>query len=194
MTEALPIFKYYPDPIATGTVVASDTVCISCNRARGYIYTGPAYTEAEIIDEICPWCIADGTAHTKLDVDFFDDVGVGGGGTWDDVPDTVVREIVERTPSFTGWQQERWFTCCQDAAAFLGRAGRKELEAYGEQAEEAIRREIRLAMPSEHYDRDAYFDALDAEGAPTAYLFRCLHCGKFGGYADTNWGAEKQRG
>jgi hypothetical protein len=30
----------------------------------------------------------------------------------------------------------------------------------------------------------SYFDAMDFNGSPTAYVFRCLHCGKLGGYSD----------
>ena len=33
---------------------------------------------------------------------------------------------------------------------------------------------------------EAFFDALDPSGSPTAYLFRCLHCGTHLGYSDTD--------
>jgi uncharacterized protein CbrC (UPF0167 family) len=35
---------------------------------------------------------------------------------------------------------------------------------------------------------DGYVAALtkDASGGPTAYVFRCLHCGQLGGYSDTD--------
>jgi hypothetical protein len=29
-----------------------------------------------------------------------------------------------------------------------------------------------------------YLNAMEANGSPTAYVFRCLHCGKLGGYSD----------
>ena len=32
----------------------------------------------------------------------------------------------------------------------------------------------------------AFFDALDKDGSPTGYLFRCLHCGALGGYTDSD--------
>ena len=31
---------------------------------------------------------------------------------------------------------------------------------------------------------DAFFSALDKDQGPTAYLFRCRHCGVVGGYQD----------
>ena len=65
---------------------------------------------------ICPWCIADGTAAARFGAAFTDAAGVGGYGDWDDVPPSVVDEVSQRTPGFTGWQQERWWTHCGDAA------------------------------------------------------------------------------
>ena len=40
------------------------------------------------------------------------------------------------------------------------------------------------------YDREEqwreYFSALDRESGPTAYIFRCLHCGEYGAYSDVD--------
>ncbi len=116
----LPSFKYHPDPIATGGLVASDTVCCCCGEARGYIYTGPAYAVEDYDQCICPWCIADGSAHEKLGVSFTDENGIGGYGQWEAVPASVIEEVAYRTPGFSSWQQEQWWTHCGDAAEFLG--------------------------------------------------------------------------
>ena len=89
-------------------------------------------------------------------------------------------EVAYRTPGFTGWQQERWSTHCGDAAAFLGLVGWQELPSYGQQAVDAIAREC----GQQGADLGAYLRALDRDGSPTAYLFRCLHCGDYGGYSD----------
>jgi len=176
----LPNFKYHPDPLATGSVVPSDTSCRCCERVRGFIYIGPVYAEDELADSICPWCIADGAAHEKFDAEFVDTAGVGDYGNWPDVAEEIVREVAWRTPGFSGWQQERWFTHCDDAAEFLGLAGRKELEIYGAQAISAIRQEANFSAE----DWEEYFAALDKESGPTAYVFRCRHCGTIGGYSD----------
>jgi uncharacterized protein CbrC (UPF0167 family) len=180
ITEPLPSFRYHPDPVATGSVELSDKECVCCAQARGYIYTGPVYSEADHEDDICPWCIADGSANQKLDVQFTDADGIGGYGLWDDVPTPVAEEVAYRTPGFTGWQQEKWVTCCKDAACFMGRAGYKDLLALGANAIEAIRVESDL----EGDEWEAYFKGLDKDDQPTAYLFRCLHCQKLGGYSD----------
>lgn len=177
----LPRFTYHPDPLATSSVIAADTVCVCCQQARGYIYTGPVYAEGEYGDLICPWCIADGSAHARLDVMFTDDEGVGGGGAWDEVPEAVVEEVVRRTPGFGGWQQEQWWTHCGDAAQFLGHAGQAELQAAGPQAIAAIQDSTGLEDGPEW---DHFFGALRKDGSPTAYLFRCTQCGELGGYQD----------
>lgn len=177
----LPIFKYHPDPVATGHIVESDTECVCCRERRGYIYTGPVFAVNEYHQCICPWCIADGSAHEKLNASFTDEVGVGGGGMWDEVPKAVIEEVSYRTPGFCGWQQEQWWTHCGDAAQFLGRAGQKELRALGTQAIAAIQESAGLSDGSEW---DEFFSALDKEGSPTAYVFRCGRCGQLGGYSD----------
>jgi uncharacterized protein len=120
----LPAFRYHPDPLATGSIQASDGVCVCCKRARGFVYTGPVYAEDDLDDVLCPWCIADGSAHERFDAEFADADDVGGGS---DVPRNVVDEVAFRTPGFTGWQQERWKTHCGDAAAYLGQADTSDL-------------------------------------------------------------------
>lgn len=98
---------------------------------------------------------------------------------------TVSREIKEevayRTPGFCGWQQEKWLVHCNDACAFLGPAGRQEIEAIGNHALiDSLRKDIQ--MDEEEFER--YFEELDKEAEPTAYIFRCLHCGVYLGYSD----------
>ncbi len=180
-SQALPTFKYHPDPIASECVVPSDEVCICCQQPRGYVYRGPVYAEGEYEDCICPWCIADGSASSKLGAEFTDAAGVGGGGQWEDVPKEVVDEVAYRTPGFAGWQQERWATHCGDACAFLGRMGFAELQARGPEASKAIQDETGLKDGSEW---DEFYRVLDKDGSPTAYLFQCLHCGEYLGYTD----------
>lgn len=144
------------------------------------MYKGPVYSEEELGDVICPWCIANGRAHEKFNAKFVDAAGVGGYGDWQTVPPEIVDEVAHRTPGFSGWQQERWFTHCDDAAEFLGAAGRKELEGFGDEAISAIQKEAGLSAQ----DWDSYLRALDKESGPTAYVFRCRHCRALGGYSD----------
>lgn len=177
----LPVFRYHPEPLASGSIIASDAECLCCGQARGYIYVGPVYAEEELDEALCPWCIADGSAHEQFDASFTDEDGIGDYGDWDPVPQEVVAEVALRTPGFNGWQQECWWTHCGDAAAFIGRAGKAELLAAGPQAVEAIRESTGLAAGP---DWQHFLDALDKDGSPTAYLFRCTQCGALGGYQD----------
>jgi uncharacterized protein CbrC (UPF0167 family) len=180
----LPRFKYHPDPLDSGSIVPSDTECVCCHQARGYVYDGPAYSEEEYERCICPWCIADGSASRTLGVEFHDDAAVPGSSFIDapQVAPEVVAEVCTRTPGFSGWQQEEWFTCCDDAAAFLGRAGETELESRWPDAVPALKATSGL----DGAQWAAFLQALDREGSPTAYVFQCLHCGRYGAYQDSD--------
>ena len=170
----LPAFRYHPDPIATGSVEASDAVCECCDRVRGFVYTGPVYSVEEV-GHLCPWCIASGEAHERFDAAFTDATDLDG------VPDSVRAEVEERTPGFSGWQQERWLGHHGDACAFLGPAGYPEVEAYGSpDLRASLSRD--LGWPEDEFAE--YYAGLEREGQPTAYVFRCLHCGTLLGYSD----------
>src|SRR5512135_730287 len=106
----LPVFRYHPDPVRTGSVVASEKTCVCCSTARGYAYADVPYTEQDVEPEtICPWCIADGSAHDKLDAEFIDAAAIP-----DDVPEEAIDEIAYRTPGYASWQGEVWLSCCDD--------------------------------------------------------------------------------
>ena len=145
---------------------------------RGYVYIGPVYAIEKLREELCPWCIADGSAAAKFDAEFTD-VGVG---VPDDVPAEVVEHVARRTPGFSGWQQEQWLYHCGDGAAFLGVVGREELDPFPEALED---------LRGDHdgsgwtaAEVEDYLSALDKDGQPRAYLFRCRHCGRHLAYSD----------
>ncbi|MCW7460446.1 CbrC family protein [Leptospira bandrabouensis] len=178
----IPKFKYHPDPIKTGSIVPSDEICICCGQKSGYLYFGPVYTEADIEEQICPNCISNGLAHSKYKAEFTDIAAVGDYGHWDDVSESIKEEISYRTPSFMGWQQERWWTHCNDAGIFLGRAGFEEIKEYGNQLIEELKNECDI----NDVDWEEYFKALSIDDSPTAYVFQCIHCKKLGGYSDSH--------
>jgi uncharacterized protein CbrC (UPF0167 family) len=176
----LPEFRYHPDPVATGSVVPSGAECVCCSQARGYIYSGPVYSVAELDQSICPWCIADGKAHAKFDAEFTDSAGVGGYVVPKTLPKSVVAEVAFRTPGFSGWQQEHWLACCNDAAQFLGRAGHRELQSDWPQAVASVQADCGLVGT----EWAQFFRCLSRDGSPTAYVFRCLHCRAYLAYQD----------
>jgi uncharacterized protein CbrC (UPF0167 family) len=134
------------------------------------------------VETICPWCIADGLAHEKFGLEFTDRECIGG-GDWESISREIADEVAFRTPGFSGWQQERWFTHCGDAAEFLGPMGKEQLEQLGPEAVEVVR----LESGYEPTEWEYYYNSLNLRTGPaTAYLFRCGHCGKLGGYSDSH--------
>ncbi|MEL6149822.1 MAG: CbrC family protein [Chloroflexota bacterium] len=181
--EQLPTFRYHPDPIKTGSIVPSENACRVCGRKRGYIYAfsvyGPIETE-DLAQHLCPWCIADGSAHEKFDISFVDYL-CNSHIAVPQIPSHVFDEIRFRTPGFAGWQSECWWTHHDDGAAFLGVMGFKELSAIGDDAVDAIRRSIDFLSGD---DREEFIRGLHVDGGSSAYLFQCLHCQMYGGYVD----------
>lgn len=116
----LPIFKYYPDPVAGGSVEASDAACAGCKRRRGFISPSLLYAEKVPDDaRFCPWCIADGSA-TALFGGTFNEIAAGAS---DDARD----EVEQRTPNFMTWQDWSWPVHCRDGCVYLGSPPRGEL-------------------------------------------------------------------
>ena len=164
----LPTFRYYPDPLAGGSIEASDAVCAACGLSRGFISDSPLYAEDVPNDaRFCPWCIAGGNATATF------------GGTFNELDagpaDAVREEVEQRTPSFLTWQDWYWPVHCDDACAYLGQPRAGELRSYPD-AWEGLARELRSLGWAEP-DIPELIDNLDRAGSAVGYLFRCLHCG-----------------
>jgi uncharacterized protein CbrC (UPF0167 family) len=170
MAEPLPTFRYYPDPVSDGTLVASDAVCSACGRARSWIATSLLYSAAVPDDaRFCPWCIADGSAVSRFG-GTFNQLALGATSEAD-------AEVEQRTPNFETWQDWEWPVHCHDGMAYLGQPRAGELRRHAD-AFEALRTELReLPWAREGNAADEFIDTLDPEAGAVAYLFRCLHCG-----------------
>ena len=173
MADALPTFKYHPDPIASGSVEPSDAKCQCCKKARGYIYTGPVYAEDELDNALCPWCIADGSANEKFEAEFVDSEAFD-----EDVPAEAMEEITQRTPGFATWQSEHWPACCDDATAFLMPVGIEEIRNVNYEWEGLIMPHIVHNMGISGGAATRLLASLNRDKGPTAYVFKCLKCGK----------------
>ena len=178
----LPVFKYHPDPIASGSIIVSDRKCQACNEHRGFIYIGAVYSERDLDAALCPWCIFEGTVHRFFGAEFVDPKAVGDYGRWDSVPQSVIEEVCFRTPSFNGWQQERWYTHCGDAAEFVTPVGAMELRDLDPSLGRAIAEESGFTGEKLAH----YMESLDKDVGPTAYAFSCRVGGVWGGYSDTH--------
>ena len=163
---ALPRFTYHPDPVATGAVEKSDAECACCGKARGYVYAQAPYCEEDDLEgAICPWCIADGSAAKKYDATFVQEVENG-------APDSVVKEIMERTPGYESWQGEIWLTHCNDACEFHGDMSRADLAALSPEAEAQF-----LAENDFIDDWPEFKKHYAPKGDTALYKFVCRHCG-----------------
>ncbi len=175
----LPDFRYHPDPIRSGSIVASDTQCLCCGTRRGFVYAGPVYSERELEDALCPWCIADGSAHRAFDASFTDPAGFS-----EAISQQVVTEIAHRTPGFNAWQEPKWLTCCGDAAAFVEPAGYPDIRARHQLLEGTLMTYIVHELGISGGAAVRFLHGLDRDQGPTAYVFACRHCDAQPAYID----------
>lgn len=182
--EALPTFRYHPDPLASGSVALRRRKCRCCGRVRGAVYEGPVYAEEDLDGRLCPWCIADGSAAARFDASFVDDEDLEEG-----IPAAAARELGERTPGFAAWDRGLWLACCGDATAFVGPAGIAEVRAGCREVEGMLMSDLvhRLGISGGLAVRT--LEALTRGGSPTVMLFRCLACRSARGYVDALRGA-----
>ena len=61
MKNNIPVFKYHPDPFATGvfTELEEPAACPCCGEETSVVYEGPFYCVDEV-ENLCPQCIASG--------------------------------------------------------------------------------------------------------------------------------------
>lgn len=168
MAEALPLFRYHPNPLATGMVKPSDTVCVCCGQSRGFVYVGPVYSVEELHECLCPWCIADGSAATKLDASFADSHPLVHAG----LPAAIVEEVHLRTPAYTSWQQESWLAHCHDACEFHGDALASDVANATPETKAEWMREYNLSEQDWLHITKGY----QSSGDPALYKFVCRHC------------------
>lgn len=168
-TMNLPNFKYHPDPVSSGSIIQSDAKCLCCGKVRGYIYTSNIYCVEELENEICPWCIADGSAARKFNATFCDDYPLQKAG----MHASIIQEVTTKTPGYDSWQQEVWLTHCNDACAFLGDASKADV--------------LSIASDGLQVEGGEWIDAntmsviaqnYQPKLSPAFYKFKCLHCDK----------------
>lgn len=157
-------------------MVSSPAACLCCGRARGFIYTGPVYSEIdELEDAVCPWCIADGSAAAKFDA-FFNNVDE----IVEEVPASVREEVEKRTPGYITLQEGEWRACCGDAAAFLLRASEKDLLSREfPRSRSALLTELITVVGMSSQEASDFVMSLTSDSDHSAYLFRCLKCSKY---------------
>lgn len=173
----LPIFKYHPDPIATGAIEKTKASCECCGKSRGFRATSTIYSIHEV-ETICPWCIADGSAAKTFDGSFSDSHPL----LSDEIDKEIVKEVCERTPSFISWQQERWLSHCNDACEFHGDAEKSDLvDLQNKNLDQFLANEYITAKVW-----SIILQSYDKGGDTAIYKFKCRVCGENQFYADCN--------
>ncbi|MBE2314969.1 CbrC family protein [Solirubrobacter sp. CPCC 204708] len=164
MSESLPEFRFYPDPVSDGTLERATAVCGACERARGWIATSLLYA-ADVPEDarFCPWCIADGSAAAR-----FNEIEAGAA--------PALAAIVERrTPGFVTWQDWAWVVHCGEPAVYLGQPRAGEFRQYPDACDDLRAQTSVHDWPPGQVEE--LIDALDPEASVTGYLFRCDVCG-----------------
>ena len=180
LDSLLPYFVYHREPLATGFVRESSVECVCCCVARGFIYVGPVFaTRDDLVERICPWCIASGAAAENYGASFTDAESEAN----ENVPRETVEAIRCRTPGFYSWQHPRWLYHCDDGAVFLGVVGAPELASYPDAVSMLMHENDVYGWTEEQSRR--YVASLDKDGEASACLFRCRHCFRYLAYSDT---------
>jgi len=176
---ALPTFRFHPDPLRSGSVVAKAVTCRACDQRRDHVYTGPVFGEHDLDEALCPWCIADGTANRRFGA-FFHDLAFAS-----EVAPDVAIEIEERTPGFDTWNPIDWPVCCDLPMAYLETAGIAEVRARHRTLEgdlmSSIVHELRLSGGTAR----AYLESLRRDASPSVHVFHCLSCDHVAGRIDS---------
>ncbi|RIA19754.1 hypothetical protein DFO61_4327 [Ectopseudomonas oleovorans] len=168
MTAVLPHFPYHKDPLATGVVKASDSVCRCCGLARGYIYTGPVYSREHLRDRLCPWCIADGSAATRFDASFIGDHSLAESG----VAESAIEEVDLCTPGYSSWQDSIWLAHCNDACEFHGDASEEDVRQATTSTKQQWMQDYEQAEKDWEWATRGYKPGGDS----AFYKFVCRHC------------------
>ena len=164
----LPKFKYHPNPLQTGSIEQSNEECEVCKQKRGYISTTGIYA-IENVDNICPWCIADGSAAKKYNGEF-----VAGVDNPEILSETILDELFTRTVSFSSFQEEMWLTHCNDACEFHGLAKTSDVKKISEE-------EIQSLVNNSSLTREEIKGIQqEDDNVEQHYLFKfvCRHCDK----------------
>ena len=164
----LPTFRYHPNPLATGMVVQRTGECACCGRSVDFLYVGPIYSRHKLEENVCPWCIADGSLHARFQAMLADDHPLLKAG----MAHSVVEEVTTRTPGYVTWQQDQWLSHCGDACAFHGDASLETLRSLPPERRDTIFEGQSWKEP----DWRAFLCNYKPGGDPAIYHFRCMKC------------------
>jgi uncharacterized protein CbrC (UPF0167 family) len=118
--RALPVFPYHRDPVSSGSVEASNALCACCGKANGIRYTGNVYSRQEV-EEVCPWCIADGSAAERFDAIFIDGHFCDDQFNYIELSPELDTAVFARTIGFATFNPVAWWVHCGQPAEYVTR-------------------------------------------------------------------------
>ena len=129
---------------------------------------GSVYSTNDLDHALCPWCIADGSAASKLDAAFGELFGKHRAS----VSEAVASEVNLRTPGYVSWQGEFWLSHCGDACEFHGDASPADVADATAETKKAWTEEYEQDEEGWLLATDGYRPA----GNSALYKFVCRHC------------------
>ncbi len=166
----LPLFRYHPDPISTGSIKPSHEPCVCCGKNTGFKYTAALHGRHRPGRVACVPGVLPAVRLRLSSIVFSDESPLVRAG----MPRAIVLEVSRRTPCYNCWQQDVWAACCQDGCVFHGDASVSELLSLkGEELAE-VQREWSISS----IRRAAFVKQYVPGGGIAVYRFDCRHCGK----------------
>ena len=177
--ETPPTFFYSPNAYALGIIEQKAITCECCGQMRAFRYSGNLYAETKVV-QLCPWCIADGSAAARYNGSFVSDFVEPGPATETHpaMSEASMAQVSSQTPGYASWQGDVWLGHCGEACIFLGYAGSKELAP--------VWKEVREDAIASGWGEENIRDHMHKDGDMTGYLFRCQKCGRHRLYVDAN--------
>lgn len=164
----LPTFKYNPNALELGIIKAEKIKCSVCLQEKNYNYQSSFYSTHQV-ENICPWCIKDGSAAKKYNGVFVDVANCEKVNR-----EEFIEELTTKTPTYSSWQQEFWLAHCGEFCAFDKYVAWEDIEELKEELKSDLD-EIKSDYDISQNELEMY---LTSNTGLQGYLFQCLHCKK----------------
>lgn len=166
MTENLPDFPYYADPLTDGCFEERAITCEVCGQHRKWAYIGGMYAENDP-ESICPWCVADGSAAAKFN-GMFQDASFSNTAT----PESV-NAVLTRTPTVAFWNPIHWPDHCGECCTYVGDV---QPDQHGDLLQLAtIQQDLSSIGAQTRLTPEEVLNG-SANGSLWLRLFNCRHC------------------
>ena len=160
-------FKYIKDSSAVLKYDEEGRLCQCCGE-KVKIFSDMGINSQELVEILCPKCIASGEASKKFDGYFYD--------LSDNLIENTeaVEELEKRTPILNTWKEIKWPVCCDDYCVFQKEITTKDLD--DRKFVNEVRKNYQKQSDNEKISN--VIEEIDDDGT-TFLLFKCGKCGKY---------------